>query len=324
MPEQARATRILTDIDPRSWEHPADRAALNALRKIPVFDEVVRKLFGAVSDRGLRLAFLASAVKVSPTQHPKLHQIWEEVHRTLDAPDRYPLYVTQNPQYNAAAWGMDKPFVIVNSELLRDFTEDEVRFVLGHEMGHVMSGHTLYNTMLQLLLWLLNTVGGGVVGLAAWPVLMALLEWSRKAELSCDRAGLLAVQAPEPGLRTMLKFAGGTFDETNLAAFIDQAEEYRASNELTDQVLKVMNLLRLTHPFPVIRVAEMRNWFESGAYERIMAGEYRRRGEPEGPYRDDVQEAAKSYGDTAKEAFGDAAEKAKKMVDGFRAGFNRG
>ncbi len=324
MPEQARATRILTDIDPRSWEHPADRAALNALRKIPVFDEVLRKLFGAIGERQVRLMFLANAVRVSPTQHPTLHRLWADVHRTLDAPAQYPLYVTQNPTYNAAALGMDKPFVIVHSELLRDFAEDEVRFVLGHEMGHVMSGHALYNTMLMLLLNLINRVGGGIVGLAALPVLLALLEWSRKAELSCDRAGLLAVQAPEPGLRTMLKFAGGTFSETNLAAFIEQAEEYRANNELVDQVFKVMNLLWATHPFPVIRVAEMRNWFESGAYERIMAGEYRRRGEPEGSYRDDVQEAAKSYRDTAKDTFGDAAEKARKMVDGFRSGFGRG
>jgi len=324
MPEQARATRILTDIDPRSWEHPADRAALNALRSIPVFDEVLRKLFGAVGERQLRLFFLANAVRVSPTQHPKLHQLWGDVHRTLDAPAQYPLYVTQSPIYNAAALGMDKPFVLVHSELLRDFDEDEVRFVLGHEMGHVMSGHALYNTMLMLLLNLINWVGGGIVGLAALPVLLALLEWSRKAELSCDRAGLLAVQAPEPGLRTMLKFAGGTFTETNLAAFIEQAEEYRANNELVDQVFKVMNLLRVTHPFPVIRVAEMRTWFESGAYERIMAGEYRRRGQPEGSYRDDVQEAAKSYRDTAKDTFGDAADKARKMVDGFRSGFGRG
>ncbi|HET7233708.1 MAG TPA: M48 family metallopeptidase [Longimicrobium sp.] len=324
MPEQARATRILTDIDPRSWEHPADRAALNALRKIPVFDEVLRKLYGAVGERSVRLMFLANAVKVSPTQHPTLHQIWADVHRTLDAPGQYPLYVTQNPSYNAAAWGMDKPFVIVHSELLRDFTEDEVRFVLGHEMGHVMSGHALYNTMMYLLLNLINRVGGGIVGLAALPVMAALFEWSRKAELSCDRAGLLAVQAPEPGLRTMLKFAGGTFTENNLAAFIEQAEEYRGTNELTDQVFKVMNLLWSTHPFPVIRVAEMRNWFESGAYDRIMAGEYRRRGEPDAPYTDDVQEAAKSYRDSAKETWGDAADKARKMVDGFRAGFNKG
>ena len=222
MPEPTKATRILTDIDSRAWEHPADRAALNALRKLPGFDEVLRKLFGMFGERQVRLAFLANAVRVSETQHPRLHQLWQEVHRTLDAPAEYPLYVTQNPTYNAAALGMDKPFVMVHSEMVRDFGDDELRFVLGHELGHVMSGHQLYTTMLMLLLALVrgNLSMLGLAALPVVPVVLALLEWSRKAELSCDRAGLLAVQAAEPGLRTMLQFAGGTFSETNLAAFV--------------------------------------------------------------------------------------------------------
>src|SRR3954466_6413700 len=97
MPEQARATRILTDIDPRSWEHPADRAALNALRKIPVFDEVLRKILEIFGEKATRLAFLASAVRVGPSQFPRVHGLYEEVLRTLDAPFPYPLYVTQSP-----------------------------------------------------------------------------------------------------------------------------------------------------------------------------------------------------------------------------------
>src|SRR4051794_6248884 len=105
MPEQTRATRILTEIDSRSWEHPADRAALNALRRIPLFDEVLRKLFSLFGERQVRLAFLASAVRVSPSQHAKLHGMWMDVCRTLDAPAEYPLYVTQDPTYNAAALG---------------------------------------------------------------------------------------------------------------------------------------------------------------------------------------------------------------------------
>ncbi|HEV7591451.1 MAG TPA: M48 family metallopeptidase [Longimicrobium sp.] len=322
MPDPTRTTRILTGIDSRSWEHPADRAALNALRRLPGFDEVLRKLFGMFGERQVRLAFLANAVRVSETQHPRLHALWADVGRTLDAPAEYPLYVTQNPTYNAAALGMDKPFVIVHSEMVRDFEDEELRFVLGHELGHVMSGHQLYTTMLMLLMALARG-NFSLLGLAALPVVLALLEWSRKAELSCDRAGLLAVQAPEPGLRTMLQFAGGTFTENNLAAFVEQAEEYRDSSDLTDQVFKVLNLLWVTHPFPVIRVAEMRSWFESGEYDRIMAGEYRRRGEPDTPYRDDVQEAARSYKESAKETFGQAADAAKKVVDSFRSGFNR-
>jgi Zn-dependent protease with chaperone function len=323
MPEPLRPKRILTHIDSRSWEHPADRAALNALRQIPVFDEVLRKILEIFGEKATRLAFLASAVRVTPSQYARVHALYEEVCRTLDAPAHYPLYVTQNPTLNAAAYGMSKPFIIVHDTLVKTFDDDELRFVLGHELGHVMSGHTLYNTMIRLLV-ALASMGFPIVGLAARAILLALLEWSRKAELSCDRAGILAVQDPEPGLRVMLKFAGGTSPEANLPEFIRQSDEYRETGDLGDQVYKVLNLLGMTHPFPVLRVAEQRNWFESGGYERIMAGEYIRRGEDPPPYREDFAEASKSYSESAKETFGQAADAARKVMDGFRAGFNRG
>lgn len=322
MSEPTRATRILTQIDSRSWEHPADRATLNALRKIPGFDEVLRTLFGYFGERSVRLAFLASAVRVSPTQFARVHRLYGEVARTLDAPGDYPVYVTQSPVYNAMAYGMDKPFIVVHSALVSSFDDDELRFVLAHELGHIMSGHVLYTTMMRLLT-MLAELGFPIVGLAARAVLTALLEWYRKAELSCDRAGILAVQDPQPGLRVMLKFAGGSSGEANLAEFIRQSDEYREEGELADQIYKVLNVLGATHPFPVIRVAEMRSWFESGAYERIIAGEYRRRGEAESPYREDLSEAARAYRESARETFGKTTDAARRVVDSFRAGFGR-
>lgn len=322
MTEPVRATRILTQIDPRSWEHPADRAALNALRKIPGFDEVLRKLFGFFGEKPVRLAFQANAVRVSEGQYPRIHRLWGEVCRTLDSPAVYPVYVTQNPVFNAAAYGMEQPFIILHSALVGRFDDDELRFVLGHELGHVLSGHVLYNTMMRLLVQLAS-MGFPIVGLAARAVLIALMEWSRKAELSCDRAGILAVQDPEPGLRVMLKFAGGGGPEANLPEFIRQADEYRQGGDVADQVFKVLNVLGSTHPFPVLRVAEQRTWFETGGYERILAGEYRRRGEDDAAYTGDLSEAARAYADGAKETFGHAAEAARRVVDSFRSGFNR-
>ncbi len=314
---------VLTGIDSRSWEHPADRAALNALRRIPAFDEVLRKLFGFFGEKPVRLAFQANAVRVSPTQFPRVHQLYREAARVLDAPADYPLFVTQTPMVNAGAYGMERPFIIVNSGMVTLLDDDELRFVLGHELGHVMSGHVLYNTMMVILIRLAD-MGFPVVGLAARAVLLALLEWYRKAELSCDRAGALAARDPEAGMRTMLKLAGGgRSGETNLPEFIRQADEYRMEGDLADQVFKVLNVLGADHTFPVMRVAELRKWYEGGDYERILRGEYRRRGEPEPSYGEDLSAAARSYRESAKETFGQAAEGARRVVDAFRAGFNR-
>ncbi len=323
MSEAPRASRILADIDPRSWEHPADRAALNALRRLPGFDDVLKKVFGFFGEKPVRLAFQANAVRVSPTQFPRIHRLGERAAHSLDAPEPYPVFVSQTPFVNAGAYGMDRPFIILNSGMTTLLDDDELQFVLGHELGHIMSGHVLYTTMMVLLVRLAEQ-GFPVVGLAARAVLVALMEWYRKAELSSDRAGVLAVQDPEVGMRAMLKLAGGgPGTQTNLPEFIRQADEYRAGGDLADQVFKVLNLLGTDHPFPVLRVAELRDWVEGGSYDRILRGEYIRRGDPRPPYAEDLSDAGKAYAQEARQTFGAATDAARRVVDSFRDGFSR-
>jgi Zn-dependent protease with chaperone function len=323
MPETYRTTRILTGIDSCSWEHPADRAALNALRMLPGFDEVLKTLFGFLGEKPVRLAFQANAVRVSPTQFGRVHKLYQEVAQTLDAPGDYPVFVAQTPIVNAGAYGMERPFILLNSGMLGLLDEDELQFVLGHELGHIMSGHVLYTTMMVILFQLAER-GFPVVGLAARAVLFALMEWYRKAELSADRAGALAVQEPDAGMRTMLKLAGGgARDDTNLPEFIRQADEYRQGGDLADQVFKVLNLMGARHPFPVLRVAELRDWYEAGEYDRILRGEYQRRGEADHLYTDDLAAAARAYAADARETFGQATAAARRVVDSFWTGFSR-
>lgn len=321
MPEHVQTPRILTDIDSRSWEHPADRAALNALRRLPGFDQVLRTLFGFFGEKPIRLAFQANAVRVSATQFSRVHRLHEAACVALDVRDVPPLYVAQTPIVNAGAYGMQRPFVLLNSGMLSLLDDEELQFVLGHEFGHILSGHVLYTTMTAILLQLANR-NFPIVGLAARAILIALLEWYRKAELSSDRAGALAVQNPDSAMRTMLKLAGGgRSGDTQLAEFLQQADEYRQGGDLADQVFKVLNVLGTTHPFPVIRVAELRDWFEAGDYDRILRGEYARRGEAERPYAEDVSAAGRAYADGARETLGHATDAARRVVDSFRAGF---
>ena len=320
---EAKARRVLTDIASHSWEHPADKAALQALRRIPVFDTVLRKLFGYFGEKPIRLAFQANAVQVGPNQFPKVYELYREALKTLDAPEEYPLFISQTPIVNAGAYGMETPFIILNSGTVRLCNDEELEYILGHEIGHIVSDHVLYRTMTVFLINLAN-MGFPIVGLAARAVLVALLEWSRKSELSCDRAGLLTVQEPEVVMRAMLKMAGGgEGDETSLQDFIVQAEEYREGGDLADQVFKVLNLMAATHPFYVLRLSELRTWIESGDYDRILRGEYSRRGEPDPAYQEDLRAAANAYAEGAKDFVDNVTGAAKRMGADFLSGFKR-
>ncbi len=205
----ARPRKVLTDISPVSWEHPADRAALQTLRAVPGFDEAVKKIVGFLTESGIRLMFQANAVRVGPNQFPKLHSLMIEVQDTLDWKQEVPLFVSQTPLVNAGAYGVDEPFIVLNSGAVKLLDYDEMRALIGHELGHVMSGHALYRTILVIIL----TIGFQhlpfLAGIALLPIRLALLEWSRKAELSADRAGLLCSQDRDETLRIYLKLAGG-------------------------------------------------------------------------------------------------------------------
>ena len=61
-------------------------------------------------------------------------------------------YVYNDPFPNAVCLGVDKPFIAMSSGLYELADEDERRAVIGHEMGHAMSGHALYQSMLMHLL----------------------------------------------------------------------------------------------------------------------------------------------------------------------------
>ncbi len=314
----------LTDIASAAWEHPADRAALNSLRSLPGFDEVVRKVAGFFGEKGVRQLFLANAVRVGPTQRPKLYALYQEVCDTLDWREEPHLYVSQTPLVNAAAVGFDKPFIVLNSGMLALLDKDEQRNIMGHELGHIMSGHTTYTTIAIIILTIgLNNLPF-LAGVALLPFQLALLEWYRKAELSSDRAGLLATQNPQAVMSTFLKLAGGGAGDDTIStdAFIEQAGEYETGGDLADRVWQVINTAFRTHPFGTVRAAEMKRWIDSGEYEKILNGDYRRRGDAAQPgLAEDVTDAAVYYRDQAKGAFDALAGVVGRARDAFSSAF---
>ncbi len=299
VPDRSRVR--LPDISSRAYEHPADRTALVALRKLTGFDVILRNLAGLFSDRSLRLMFLASSVRASEQQFPHLYQTMLDGAYVLDLPRVPELFITQDPAVNAMALGTDKPFIVITTGMVDLMDPEEIRFVIGHELGHVLSGHSVYRTMLYYLIALaarLALVPFAWIGLKA--VIWGLEEWHRKSELSADRAGLLAGQDVPAGRRALMKLAGGPqLAELSHDAFLEQAREYDGVPDVREGLIKLLQLVGTTHPFAVVRFAELDRWASEGEYRDILAGNYPRRDSDSGTsVGDEFKAAAKSYQDS--------------------------
>jgi len=304
---------IFSEISPHAWEHPTDRAALTSLQQIPGFDGLLRKFVGTFGERNVKTLFTAAAVKVGPKQYTPIHDSLMRVSEILDT-EAPPLYISQTPIVNAGAYGMDNPFIVLNSSLVELASPEELEVVIGHEVAHIMSEHALYRTLLYMLINYSRLVNP----ITIMPIILALLEWSRKAEISCDRAGLLASQNLQHAQGMHCVLAGGVRgrrEELNVEAFVEQAQEYRDQGGLA-AYYRFMNTLGRSHDFPVIRVAELENWVDSGEYATILGGEYHKVGDPHSP-SEDWKTAGKNFQEKAGQVFEDTDKYVNEALTNF-------
>jgi Zn-dependent protease with chaperone function len=312
LPEDQR----LRAISPRAFEHPADRAATAALHAVPMLDTVVRKLIELGYERSLRQSLLAASVKLGDDQLPEVWADYRAALARLDLPEVYDLYITQYPLTNAAAIGSGKPMIVLTSQTVELCDELELRTILGHEVGHVLADHVLYMTALAILLQLGRR--GPLPSVAGLPLLgveLALLEWFRAAELTSDRAATLVTRDPMATCRTLMVIAAGaTSKRLNLDAFVRQAAEYEGWDSGWDRVRRMPREMTQTHPMPVRRVRELMRWVRSGDYDRIMSGEYVRRGQERGA-RAEASDAFAYYSERFRGYFRDAGDAMSKAGD---------
>ena len=266
LPSQPRARVAFPEIAAVSWEHPADRAALQAFRAIPGVDEVIRKILALLGgERGIRLLFQGNAVRVGPAQFPRLWHLHNEVVHHLRLAQVPELYVSQTPFFNAGAYGIDEPFIVIHSAAIELLDDDELRVLLAHELGHVMSGHALYRTIAAILalisLGALPDAGGprGAADPAGLPRVVPQVGALRRPGRTARRQDIVAAQ------RLDMKMAGGGrgdgfAGQLNVDAFMQQAHEYATSGEGLDVVYKLLSTLALTHPMHTVRAAELQRW----------------------------------------------------------------
>ena len=275
-------------------KHPADERALEALKKIRGLDSLTRKIIEWGLEGKIRRELLASCLRVSEKQCPSLYELYLDCAKTLGVPEPPELFVECNPHPVSYIVGVTQAMIVVSTGLVDVLDEDELRFVLGHELGHFIYEHTLYQTMAHYISQILALVGRMTLGIGeiiGKGLEAALLSWSRVSDFSADRAGLLACQDLDAAVRALVKLGAPSkklWSEINIEELLRQAEELEAQQEqeeapegklakLRSKVsgaidkLRGLTIGRRTQPWPVLRIRELVKWARSPQYKAVLA-----------------------------------------------------
>lgn len=235
------------------------RVAFERARPVRLAVEAVVRIFKTFGKNEL----LGQAVKIGPRQFPAVHEHVLTCAESLGiAPPT--AYIVNNPVVNAGTFGTnDDSFVLLHSGLIDHMSDEELRSVIGHECGHIHNSHVVYLTALYFL----THMAGAFVAWIVTPAIVALRAWSRRAEITSDRAAMLCVRKPEIPARAITKLALGSqklYEQLDMEAFVEQYAEGR------EGIGRLSELLA-SHPWLPKRVLALRV-FEQSRLFRHRAG----------------------------------------------------
>ena len=280
MPEQC----VLQDLHPFEYEHPFDAKALDTLQKTPGLDKFVRQYNKHAVERVITVQYTGSNLRITNENYPKIHSLLDRVCEIINLPQCPDLYLEAGSGINSFTIGVDRPIIILTSDAINLLDDSELLYLIGHEVGHIKSQHTLYHQIAQFLPAIADVLGQVTLGLGkllSSPLQLVLLRWSRMSEFTADRAGLLACQDRDLATQVMMKWAGMPFKHYNdmkLECFLQQARDFEELDyDKLNKAVKFLATMQSSHPWTVMRAAELLRWLESGEYEQVVRRETRNR-----------------------------------------------
>lgn len=271
-------------LEASAFVHTLDYQMLNAMKKIPGVDTLLRTLLRHSFELSMRLHHQGNYVQISKKQFKSLNALAERACTQLDLGFMPEIFVVPEARANAYTFGVEKCAVAISSGCLEIMTKEEILAVIAHEFGHIKANHVLYKTATRILSTMAESIAQrtlGLGGLMLYPIKVALLRWDRASELSSDRAALLVVKNPSILLNTLMKLASGSANmkELDIDAFVKQAESYEKTQDEgpLGKYIAVMNSMFNTHPFPIWRAREIIDWVKSGDYIKILQGDYNKK-----------------------------------------------
>lgn len=245
------------------YAYGLDFSLRQKLKAIPGFYALARAITNTFVP-AMKQQLNLDAIRVGPSQFPDIYEMSVDCARTLGIGIPTVFIKPETAVINAGALAVedDTPLIILNSALVERFTPGEIKAVLGHECGHIHNNHGIYNTAAELILNALQVSFPGVnqiLQLVSVPLRWAFNSWSRAAEVTCDRAGVICTGTVEDSLHTMAKFMYGSMMNRTDVNIEDAMKQYEALRSTPVRILE----LEYDHPVPIRRMFALKEFVNS-------------------------------------------------------------
>jgi Zn-dependent protease with chaperone function len=260
-----------------SFAYPGDQEALAALSKVPGAPALLTYIQKNLMEEITHAENSKHMIRVGERNYPSIYKLVRRCAEILSVavPD---IYVTTKHDLNSYTMGQRRTSLVLHSGLIEAMNADELSFVIAHELGHIKCGHGLYRQLGGILIESWDVVASMIpipgLGLLRIPLLLAYWEWFQRAELSCDRAGLLCMQTLNPVLSGLGKLAGhvhGLEEEFHVDSVVEQTNVHTEVNKVA-MVISILNNATNTHPFIPFRLKQAIAYNGSPEYQNIMSG----------------------------------------------------
>lgn len=258
------------NVEPSAFQWAQDGQAMATLRSMSSLTSVARSISDKAGRRWIETTF--NGVRLSEKQMPEIYAQAVKAGQILGMTNLPDVYISGERPWDALTFGSDKnAFIVLGSALTASFQEDDLLFILAREMGHCRAGHALWKTVIRFLVGeqkpKQGMMSGGVLSMldpGKWiegALEMPLLGWARQAEITADRAGLLAVGDEKIARRVLLTWSLKSpilFRQINIEAWLEQQAE-----EGCDETLRLSEMMSSSTPYITRRLKLMSEFARS-------------------------------------------------------------
>ncbi|HEY0613393.1 MAG TPA: M48 family metalloprotease [Candidatus Elarobacter sp.] len=164
---------------------------------------------------------LGGGLRIHAGQLGHVHEVVDECARMLRMPAPH-VFVRDDPFVPVVAIGMGDPYaVVISAQYVEHYRDDELRFLIGRELGHIASGHTRFTSLLSS-----NGRENGIIAIAFGA-------WLRKIDYTADRVGLLCCGSLDAAMRSIAVSVFHSLGrKIDLGSFAEQLKELHAEPSL--------------------------------------------------------------------------------------------